>query len=148
MRVKFAVINGPNLNFLGIREPEIYGKTTLKELEDGLIAYAKEKGIELITFSSNSEGTLIDYFQACYHEKVQGIIFNPGAYSHYSYALRDAIKSISIPTVEVHISNIYKREEFRKTSVTAASCIGVISGFGLDSYYLAIDALLRGAKNE
>ncbi len=146
--MKLALINGPNLNFLGIREPEIYGNATLKELEDNLIAYAKEKGIELITFSSNTEGVLIDYFQACYHEKVKGIIFNPGAYTHYSYALCDAIKSVSIPTVEVHISNIYQREEFRKKSVTAASCVGVISGFGLDGYYLALDALLRGVKYE
>lgn len=144
--MKLALINGPNLNFLGIREPEIYGKTTLKELEDNLIAYAEQKGIELIAFSSNSEGTLIDYFQKCYYEKVQGIIFNPGAYTHYSYALCDAIKSVSIPTVEVHISNIYQREEFRKKSVTAASCIGVISGFGLDGYYLALDALIKRCK--
>lgn len=135
--MKIAVINGPNLNFLGIREPHIYGSETLASLEQSLQQEAKD----LIFFQSNCEGALIDFIQKCYHEGVQGIIINPGALTHYSYALADAIKSVDIPTVEVHISNIYKREAFRSHSVTAASCIGSISGLGFKGYHLALQYL-------
>lgn len=141
--MKIAVINGPNLNFLGIREPDIYGNTTLKTLEEQLIQYGNEKGITVTCFQSNSEGSLIDFIQKCYWDKIDGIIINPGAYTHYSYALCDAIKSVSLPVIEVHISNIYKREDFRKNSVTASSCIGIIGGFGLNGYFMAIDALIK-----
>ncbi|MHC1750362.1 MAG: type II 3-dehydroquinate dehydratase [Cellulosilyticaceae bacterium] len=141
--MKIAVINGPNLNFLGIREPHIYGNTTLKELEESLVAYGHEKGSEVICFQSNCEGSIIDFIQKCYHEHVQGMIINPGAYTHYSYAISDAIKSVTLPVIEVHISNIYKREDFRKTSVTAESCMGIVGGFGLDGYFMALDALIK-----
>lgn len=139
--MKIAIINGPNLNFLGIREPHIYGNASLESLQSELTTYANEKELTLCFFQSNHEGAIIDYLQQCYHEGVDGIIINPGALTHYSYALSDAIKSVAIPTVEVHISNIHARESFRQHSVTAASCIGIIGGFGFDSYKLGIDAL-------
>ncbi|MGL4737723.1 MAG: type II 3-dehydroquinate dehydratase [Cellulosilyticaceae bacterium] len=139
--MKIAIINGPNLNFLGIREPHIYGNASLESLQNELVAYAKAKHIVLDFFQSNHEGAIIDYLQQCYHEGIEGIVINPGALTHYSYALSDAIKSVAIPTVEVHISNIHARESFRQHSVTAASCIGIIGGFGFDSYKLGIDAL-------
>ena len=145
--MKIAVINGPNLNFLGIREPHIYGNSTLDSLEKSLISYGSEKNIEIIPFQSNFEGAIIDFLQKCYYDKIDGIIINPGAYTHYSYAVADALKSIAIPAIEVHISHIQNREEFRKNSVTAASCIGVIEGFGFDSYLIALDALIRKLKN-
>lgn len=147
--MKIAVINGPNLNFLGIREPQIYGHTTLDDLEQGLSDYSKTlDGVELVFFQSNCEGNLIDFLQKCYYDKIDGIIMNPGALTHYSYALTDAIKSIAIPTVEVHISNIHAREEFRRHSVTAVNCLGIVGGFGLDSYYIALDGLVRQLKNK
>ncbi|MGL6174367.1 MAG: type II 3-dehydroquinate dehydratase [Cellulosilyticaceae bacterium] len=146
--MKIAVINGPNLNFLGIREPEVYGKATLKDLEEQLKHYNEEKyQAELIFFQSNVEGEIINFLQQCYQDQVEGIMMNPGAFTHYSYALTDAIKSISIPTVEVHISNIHTREEFRRHSVTAASCLGIISGFGFEGYLLALDALIRRVQS-
>jgi 3-dehydroquinate dehydratase-2 len=141
--MKIALINGVNLNFLGIREPEIYGKETLSDLEQGLIQKAEQKGIELICFQSNSEGELVDFLQKCYYEKVDGILFNPGAFTHYSYALADGIKSISIPVIEVHISNIHAREEFRTHSVTARNCKAIIGGFGLYGYSIALDGLIE-----
>lgn len=142
--MKIAIINGPNLNFLGIREPQIYGGATLKDLEDMLLEEAKRyESIELIFFQSNSEGLLIDFMQKCYYDQVDGIIMNPGALTHYSYALADAIKSISIPVVEVHISNIHARESFRSHSVTAANSIGIIGGFGFDGYKMGLDGLIR-----
>lgn len=142
--MKIAVINGPNLNFLGIREPQIYGKATLKDLESMLLEEAgNDDSIELSFFQSNSEGLLIDFMQQCYYDKVDGIIMNPGALTHYSYALADAIKSISIPVVEVHISNIHARESFRSHSVTAANSIGIIGGFGFDGYKMALDGLIK-----
>ena len=140
--MKIAVINGPNLNFLGIREPHIYGYETLEDLEKSLQAYTGEKGdIDLLFFQSNHEGEIVDFMQACYHQGVEGIVMNPGALTHYSYALADAIKSVSIPTVEVHISNIYQREAFRQHSVTASNSIGVLSGFGFFGYQMGLDAL-------
>lgn len=142
--MKIAIMNGPNLNFLGIREPGIYGSGTLKDLETSLTEVAKKyKDIELVFFQSNGEGELIDFMQKCYHEQVAGIVFNPGAYTHYSYALADAIKSISLPVVEVHISNIHARESFRSHSVTAANCIGIIGGFGFKGYEMGLDGLIN-----
>jgi 3-dehydroquinate dehydratase-2 len=138
---KIAVINGPNLNFLGIREIEIYGRETLESLEQKLTQKGKKLEIGLVFFQSNSEGALIDFLQTCYREKIDGMIINPGALAHYSYALSDAIKSVSIPTIEVHLSNIYQRENFRMHSVTAAACLGIISGLGFLGYELALEAL-------
>ncbi|HHW66730.1 type II 3-dehydroquinate dehydratase [Defluviitalea raffinosedens] len=140
---KILVIHGPNLNFLGIREKGVYGEMSFNELNDYLLKTAEEMGISLEIFQSNCEGDLIDRLQQAYYDEVDGIIINPGAYTHYSYALRDAIASINIPTVEVHLSNIHKREEFRHTSVTAPVCIGQIAGFGAYSYILGMQALSK-----
>ncbi|MBR2916814.1 MAG: type II 3-dehydroquinate dehydratase [Clostridia bacterium] len=138
--MKIMVINGPNLNMLGIREPEIYGDKTFADLENMIEEYGKEKGIEITSLQSNSEGEIIDYLHYAYGN-YDGIVINPGAYTHYSYAIADAISAISIPTVEVHISDINKREDFRKISVTKTSCVRQISGHGFDGYLEAIDFL-------
>ncbi len=146
--MKFAVIHGPNLNFTGIREPGIYGRRTLEDINQTIAAYAAEKGVSVSFFQSNVEGELINHLQQCYFEQVDGIILNPGAFTHYSYALHDAIRSISIPTVEVHLSNIHQRESFRRTSVTAPACIGQLCGFGETGYLLAIDGLLAHLQQQ
>ena len=139
--MKIMVINGPNLNMLGVREKEVYGTKDFKEV----IKYVKEEGekrnLDITFFQSNIEGEIINAIQRAYFENFDGIIINPGAYTHYSYAIHDAIKGVSIRTVEVHLSNIHSREEFRKTSVTAPACIGQISGFGELGYVLAMEAL-------
>jgi 3-dehydroquinate dehydratase-2 len=140
--MKILVINGPNLNFLGIREKGIYGTQDDNYLLGILQEKAKEKDIVIETFQSNCEGEIIDRIQKAYHEQADGIIINPGAYTHYSYAIRDALASITVPKIEVHISNIHQREEFRHTSVTAAVCTGQIAGLGLQGYLLAVDAIL------
>ncbi len=135
------VLHGPNLNLLGERQPEIYGAMTLTELNQKLTLFASQNNCELRIHQSNSEGTLIDLLHE--HRKlVDGIILNPGAYTHYSYAIRDAVASISIPTIEVHLSDIHQREAFRKISVIAPVCIKQISGLGLQSYIQAIELLL------
>ena len=139
---KIAVINGANLNFLGIREPETYGTQNLEELVALIGDEAGELGVECFFFQSNHEGALIDFIQQCYFDKISGIVFNPGAFTHYSYALRDAIASTGIPCVEVHLSNVYKRESFRHVSVIAPVCVGTISGLGWRGYVLAMEALL------
>lgn len=144
--MKFYVIHGPNLNFLGIREPEIYGGDTLDSINEKINKYAKENNHEVVIFQSNHEGKIIDKIQEAHHEEVDGIIINPGAFTHYSYAIHDAIKGVMPPAVEVHLSNIHTREEFRKTSVTAPACIGQIAGFGAESYILGINALTRRIK--
>lgn len=136
---KILILNGPNLNMLGVREPAVYGAQTLSDIEKTLRAEFEGKA-ELEFLQSNSEGAIIDAIQ---FSEADGIALNAGAYTHYSYAIHDAIKSIAAPVVEVHISNIYKREEFRHKSVIAAACAGSVCGFGADSYYLAITALLR-----
>ena len=139
--MKFCIINGPNLNFTGIREQGIYGSKTYAQMMEDVKAKIEEMGIEVEAFQSNYEGAVIDKLQQCYFEKVDGIIINPGAFTHYSYAIKDAISSVHIPTVEVHLSNIHQREEFRHKSVTASSCIGQMCGFGEDGYVLAAKAL-------
>ena len=139
--MKILVINGPNLNFLGIREKGIYGNESYESRMEGLRSKAEKEGIELECFQNNSEGAIIDCIQKAYHDKVDGIIINPGAYAHYSIAIRDALASIEIPKIEVHISNVYKREEFRHTSVITPVCTGEILGLGLNGYFLALDAM-------
>ncbi|PKN02309.1 MAG: type II 3-dehydroquinate dehydratase [Elusimicrobia bacterium HGW-Elusimicrobia-1] len=140
------VIHGPNLNLLGEREPEIYGKFTLDEINAKVAAKAVSLGIAADFFQSNSEGDIVDAIHAA-RKKYDGIIINPAAYTHTSVALRDAISASGLPVVEVHLSNIYKREDFRRKSLTADACVGQISGFGVVSYVLAVEALAaRGQK--
>jgi 3-dehydroquinate dehydratase-2 len=138
---KILVLHGPNLNMLGTREPEIYGKTTLAQINDRLCRLAENLESEVETFQSNSEGELIDIIQKK-GTAIDGLIVNLGAYTHYSIALRDAIAGFAKPTVEVHLSNIYAREPFRHTSVTAPVCRGMISGLGWRGYLLALEALV------
>ena len=145
--MEIVIINGPNLNFLGTREPEIYGKQTLKEIERKIQQYAENQEVDCSFFQSNSEGELIDRIQQAHIDKVDGIVLNPAAYTHYSYAIHDAVKSVNVPTVEVHLSAIHSRESFRKDSVVAPACIGQISGFGATGYLLAIQAL-KEARNK
>ena len=141
--MNIAIINGPNINFLGIREPSVYGSDTLDTINEHIKNEAKKRNVTCSFFQSNHEGALIDYIQQCYHNKVAGIVINPGAFTHYSYALRDAIAGSGIPCIEVHLSNVHSREEFRHRSVTAAVCRGQICGLGPTGYILAIDALLN-----
>lgn len=140
---KILVVNGPNINILGKRELEIYGELSYNNLVDELKSYAKKKDVCLDEFQSNSEGAIIDKLQELIGGAYDALIINPAAYSHYSYAIYDALKAIKIKKVEVHLTNIFARDEFRKTSITAGACDGVISGFGFDSYKIAIDYLLR-----
>jgi 3-dehydroquinate dehydratase II len=139
---KILLINGPNLNRLGIREPGIYGNTTLASIEEELSQFTSEQGSELDCMQSNYEGAIIDSIHDA-DDKYLGIVINPGAFTHYSYAIRDAIASISIPVIEVHISNVHAREEFRHTSVTAPVTSGQIVGLGTYGYKLAVMALLN-----
>lgn len=145
---KILVINGPNLNFLGIREKEIYGSETYEDLCKYIYDYFKNDDISLEIVQTNYEGKIIDYLQSAYFEKVDGIVINPGAFTHYSYAIFDSIKSINIPTVEVHLSNIYEREEFRKISVIKEACIKQIYGKGKDGYIEAIKYLINNKIKE
>lgn len=140
--MNILVINGPNLNFLGIREKKIYGNEDYDYLLETLQTKAKELDITIDTFQSNCEGEIIDRIQKAYYDQVDGIIINPGAFTHYSYALRDALASVTVPKIEVHISNVHKREEFRHVSVTAPVCDGQIVGLGLNGYLLAVDAII------
>ena len=143
---KYLVLHGPNLNLLGTREPEIYGTLTLSELNTKLKAVAKKEKVALVCKQSNHEGELIDILHAA-RTWAKGIVFNPGAFTHYSYALRDAVAGIQIPTVEVHLSDIHKREDFRKISVIEPVCIAQISGLGFQSYVEGLNTLLkRGEK--
>ena len=145
--MKFLIINGPNLNMLGIREPDIYGARTFEALLEFIGAACNEAGVECETFQSNHEGAIVDKIQEAYG-KVDGIVINPAAYTHTSIAILDALKTVSIPTIEVHISNVHQREEFRHHSMISRGCMGVICGFGLDSYRLAIEAILTKSETE
>lgn len=145
--MKIMVINGPNLNLLGVREPEIYGANSYADLEEYIEKYAAARGAEAVVVQSNGEGEIIDFVQHALGN-YDGIVINPGAYTHYSYAIHDALASVDVPTVEVHISNIHKREEFRRRSVTAPACIGQITGLGFRGYTLAIDYLIEECKKD
>ena len=141
--MKVMVINGPNLNMVGVREKGIYGTRSFEDICDYIKDEANKRNIEVELYQSNIEGDIINQIHKCYYEDFDGIIINPGAYTHYSYAIHDAIKSVNINTVEVHLSNIHAREEFRHKSVTAPACIGQICGFGEIGYILVMDALKK-----
>lgn len=146
--MKILVIHGPNINLLGLREPEIYGSTSMAEINKSLEEEAKSLNneIQLEFFQSNIEGELVDRIQQAVKDEISGIIINPAAYTHTSVAIRDAISASKIATVEVHLSNVYKREPFRHKSLTVAVCIGQICGFGADSYSLGLKALINNIK--
>lgn len=143
--MKILVINGPNLNMLGIREPELYGSSTYDDLVSLITSYCNDKGIEVKCLQSNHEGNLVDYIQQAYFEKYDGIVINPGAYTHTSVALLDALKAVSLPAVEVHITRIDEREEFRHISYVSRYCSKTIIGHGFDGYTEAI-AFLCGEQ--
>jgi len=142
--MKILVINGPNLNMLGIREPHIYGSKTYEDLKDMIAAHCVSKDIEVEFYQSNHEGDLVDKIQQAYGN-TDGIVINPGAYTHTSVALLDAVKTVGIPTVEVHISDPDEREEFRKVSYIRLACIATVKGKGFDGYTEAVDILLKNA---
>lgn len=145
---KILVMHGPNLNMLGTREPEIYGSTALADINEILHKQAAAEDVETEFFQSNSEGALIDQIQQAAAHGVEYIILNAGAFTHYSIALRDAIASVDVPVIEVHISNVHKREEFRHKSVIASVVVGQILGFGIDSYCAAMFVALRKLKTK
>ncbi len=140
--MKFIVINGPNLNLLGSREPGVYGTDSYEDIKNDIIDSANRMNVEVEVFQSNYEGAIIDRIQSA-KGSFDGIILNPGAYTHYSYAILDALKAVNLPAVEVHLSNIHKREEFRHTSVTAAGCDGQICGLGKFGYVAAMGYLIE-----
>jgi len=142
---RVLVVHGPNLNLLGLREPQIYGRMSLEEINAKMAARGQELGLELEFFQSNHEGEIIDRIHAA-RERCGWLIVNAGALTHYSYALRDAISAVGIRAVEVHISNVYAREPFRHQSVIAPVCVGQISGFGVNSYLLALEAVALSAR--
>ncbi|MCM3784126.1 type II 3-dehydroquinate dehydratase [Neobacillus mesonae] len=139
---RILVLNGPNLNMLGVREPGIYGNQSLQAIEEMLRAQAEKLSVSITFYQSNHEGELIDRIHASLGE-VDGILLNAGAFTHYSYAIRDALAAVKIPTIELHLSNVHKRESFRHTSVIAPETIGIISGFGAYSYEHALNAMNR-----
>lgn len=140
------VLHGPNLNLLGTREPAIYGRLTLDEVDSLVRAHGRQRGVRVECRQSNSEGQLVDWLQRAERERFLGVVLNPGALTHYSLALRDAVAAIGVPVVEVHLSNVHAREEFRRVSVIAPAARGQISGFGPQSYLLGLDALLSLAR--
>ena len=144
--MKIMVINGPNLNMLGIREPAHYGKETYADLVAKIEGHADKRGVEVTCLQSNHEGDLVDFIQSAYG-KYDGIVINPGAYTHTSIAILDAAKSVSLPTVEVHISKVEEREDFRQVSYIRAACIATITGHGTDGYLEAMDLLMGKGKS-
>lgn len=141
--MKLLVINGPNINFLGIREKSVYGTQNYDDLLNMIAEKGHKEGCTIEVFQSNHEGAIIDRIQDSYFDGTEGIVINPGAFTHYSYAIRDALASITVPKVEIHISNIMEREDFRKVSVTAPVCDKQIYGEGLNGYLMAIDYILN-----
>lgn len=139
---KVLLMNGPNLNMLGVRDPAIYGSDTLASIEQMMVDYGHQYGVEVECFQSNHEGALIDKLHEA-HGAFDGIVYNPGAHTHYSYALHDAVECIDVPVVEIHISDISQREEFRRTSVIAPACIAQVKGMGKDGYLRALDILIK-----
>lgn len=146
--MKLYIINGPNLNMLGIREPEHYGRKTYADLTAMLEGYCRERGTEAVCLQSNHEGDLVDFIQRAYFDGAYGIVINPGAYTHTSIALLDAVKSTMLPTVEVHISKVEEREDFRQISYIREACEKTITGHGIQGYIEGIDHLLSRAKEE
>ena len=146
--MKILIINGPNINMLGIREPAHYGKETYEELKKKIAGHCDAKGIEHEIYQSNHEGCLVDKIQEAYFEKVDGIVINPGAYTHTSIALLDAVKSVMIPTAEIHISDVSKREDFRQVSYIRQACEFTVSGHGTDGYLESIDKLAEIIKEK
>ena len=144
--MKVLVLHGPNLNLLGTREPGVYGRTTLRQVDTMLRDHAQRRGHRVECRQSNHEGQLVDWLQAARREGFAGVVFNPGAFTHYSFALRDAVAAIDLPVVEVHLSNVHGREEFRRHSVFAAVARGQIAGFGPQSYLLGFDALTADSR--
>ena len=140
---KILLVNGPNLNMLGVRDPAIYGSDTLAAIEAMVVAYGAEHGAQVDCFQSNHEGALVDKLHEA-HGRYDGIVYNPGAHTHYSYALHDAVECIDVPVVEIHLSDISQREEFRRISVIAPACVGQVKGLGKEGYLRALDMLLEG----
>jgi 3-dehydroquinate dehydratase-2 len=140
--MRVLVLHGPNLNLLGERDPEVYGRQTLEQLNETIAREASKAGVEVTCEQYNGEGQIVDALHAA-RKTYAGVVLNPGAYAHYSYAIADAIAAIGIPVIEVHLSNVAGREVFRRTSVTAAACRGVVSGLGAASYRLAVSALVE-----
>ncbi|GIM29533.1 3-dehydroquinate dehydratase [Clostridium polyendosporum] len=145
--MKVLVINGPNLNLLGIREKNIYGSKGYKDICEFIKNKAEELKIDVEIFQSNIEGEIINQIHKAYDDKIDGIVINPAAYTHYSIAIYDALKAVNIPTIEIHLSNIHAREEYRKKSVTAPACVGQICGFGYHGYAMALEAMIRVVNN-
>lgn len=145
--LKIGIINGPNLNMMGKRDQKIYGNLTLEEINHKIESFAKKEDIKLTIMQSNFEGEIIEFIQQK-SSKLNGLVINPAAYTHYSYAIADALRDCPIPIIEVHLSNIFSREDFRGKSVTVTACIGQIAGFGYQSYILAIHALQDFLKKE
>lgn len=145
--MKIFVINGVNMNMLGIREPEKYGSMTLKDLEKSLYAYSFELGVDIEMFQSNHEGEIVEKIHSAY-KNADGIVINPGAYTHTSVAIRDALAAVNIPTVEIHMTNIHSREDFRQKSLIAPVCLAQISGFGFDGYKLGLKGLVDLLKSD
>ncbi len=141
--MKILIINGPNINFLGIREPELYGKETYNDLVNLISNYCKEKDIEVEFFQSNHEGEIVDAIQKAYYDKVDGIVINPAAYTHTSIAIADALKAVAIPSIEVHISDVSKREDFRQVSYVKPIVVKTYQGLGFKGYLHGIDLLLN-----